>query len=79
MGIYTNTEKLPKLFIQNLFQDDYADSKMYPMIPRYFMLKDMIRDVMRDPAFVEICHEATSGVPLILPTAVTSTAADKTK
>ena len=52
---------------------------MYPMIPRYFMLKDMIRDVMRDPAFVEICHEATSGVPLILPTAVTSTAADKTK
>ncbi|KAK7083982.1 hypothetical protein SK128_009158 [Halocaridina rubra] len=42
-------------------KDDYGESKIYPIIPRYFMLKDMIRDVMRDPAFVEICHEVNQG------------------
>ncbi|XP_069159492.1 uncharacterized protein [Procambarus clarkii] len=40
-------------------KDDYVESKMYPIIPRYFMLKDMIHDVMRDPAFVEMSQEAT--------------------
>ncbi|XP_069993573.1 uncharacterized protein [Penaeus vannamei] len=44
-------------------KDDYVESKMYPIIPRYFMLKEMIHDVMRDPAFVEICHEVTQGPP----------------
>ncbi|XP_069957348.1 uncharacterized protein [Cherax quadricarinatus] len=44
-------------------KDDYVESKMYPIIPRYFMLKEMIRDVMRDPAFVEICQEATQSPP----------------
>ncbi|XP_064119945.1 uncharacterized protein LOC135224656 [Macrobrachium nipponense] len=42
-------------------KDDYSESKMYPIIPRYFMLKDMIHDVMRDPAFVEVCHEINQG------------------
>ncbi|XP_042221497.1 uncharacterized protein LOC121865989 isoform X2 [Homarus americanus] len=44
-------------------KDDYVESKMYPIVPRYFMLKDMIRDVMRDPAFVEICQEVTQSPP----------------
>ncbi|KAK4324738.1 hypothetical protein Pmani_004628, partial [Petrolisthes manimaculis] len=44
-------------------KDDYMESKMYPIIPRYFMLKEMIHDVMRDPAFVEICQEVTQSPP----------------
>lgn len=36
---------------------DYMDSKAYPIVPRYTMLKDMIKDVMRDPDYMEVCHE----------------------
>ncbi|XP_071533984.1 uncharacterized protein [Panulirus ornatus] len=45
-------------------KDDYVESKMYPIVPRYFMLKEMIHDVMRDPAFVEICQEVTQSPPI---------------
>jgi hypothetical protein len=30
-------------------QSEYVSSKMYPIFPRYTMLKDMIKDVMHDP------------------------------
>lgn len=38
-------------------QTEYADSKMYPIIPRYTMLKDMIKDIMHNPDYMEVCHE----------------------
>ncbi|KAK8394511.1 hypothetical protein O3P69_006590 [Scylla paramamosain] len=44
-------------------KDDYVESKMYPIVPRYFMLKEMIHDVMRDPAFMELCQEVTQSPP----------------
>jgi hypothetical protein len=37
------------LFISRYFQSEYGSSKMYPIFPRYTMLKDMIKDVMHDP------------------------------
>jgi hypothetical protein len=43
---------------------EYAESKVYPFLPRYFMLKEMIRDVLNDPAFLEVSHENHS---LLLP------------
>lgn len=33
------------------------NSKLYPMFPRYTMLKDMIKDIMHDPDYMEVCHE----------------------
>lgn len=38
-------------------QTEYGDSKMYPIIPRYTMLKDMIKDIMHNPDYMEVCHE----------------------
>lgn len=38
-------------------QADYGNSKVYPIIPRYTMLKDMIKDIMHDPDYMEVCHE----------------------
>lgn len=35
----------------------YRAARMYPIFPRYNMLKDMIRDVLRDPSYMEVCHE----------------------
>lgn len=45
------------LFLFNLQKSDYGNSKMYPIFPRYTMLKDMIKDIMHDPDFMEVCHE----------------------
>ena len=39
------------------FQADYGNSKVYPTLPRYTMLKDMIKDIMHDPDYMEVCHE----------------------
>lgn len=36
---------------------DYGNSKLYPIFPRYTMLKDMIKDIMHDPDYMEVCHE----------------------
>jgi len=36
------------------------NSKVYPIVPRYSMLKDMIKTAMRDPNYMEVCHEAHS-------------------
>ncbi|GIY81765.1 uncharacterized protein CDAR_512121 [Caerostris darwini] len=35
----------------------YRSARMYPIFPRYNMLKDMIKDVLRDPSYMEVCHE----------------------
>lgn len=47
--------KIIKCFFS--FQSDYVMSKVYPMFPRYTMLKDMIKDIMTDPDYMEVCHE----------------------
>lgn len=47
-------------FSLSLLQDSYMNSKVYPIIPRYKMLKDMIKSAMRDPNYMEVCHEAHS-------------------
>lgn len=41
----------------SFFQTEYANSKMFPMFPRYTMLKKMIKDIMHDPDYMEVCHE----------------------
>jgi len=38
-------------------QEEYGSSKMYPIFPRYTMLKDMIKGIMHDPDYMEVCHE----------------------
>jgi len=40
-----------------LLQEEYGSSKMYPIFPRYTMLKDMIKGIMHDPDYMEVCHE----------------------
>uniref|UniRef100_A0A915DDY2 Uncharacterized protein n=1 Tax=Ditylenchus dipsaci TaxID=166011 RepID=A0A915DDY2_9BILA len=37
----------------------FQDTKYYPIVPRYPLLKTMIKRVLRAPAFAEICHEAS--------------------
>lgn len=39
--------------------DAYQDSRFFPILPRYYLLKNMIKRVLRAPAFAEICHEAS--------------------
>ncbi|CAH2233177.1 jg13109 [Pararge aegeria aegeria] len=48
-------ERLNGNFIS--LQSEYVSSKLYPMFPRYTMLKDMIKDIMHDPDYMEVCHE----------------------
>ncbi|XP_047984419.1 wiskott-Aldrich syndrome protein family member 1-like [Leguminivora glycinivorella] len=38
-------------------KSEYVSTKVYPMFPRYTMLKDMIKDIMHDPDYMEVCHE----------------------
>ncbi|XP_011177772.1 uncharacterized protein LOC105209188 [Zeugodacus cucurbitae] len=40
-----------------VLKEDYGSSKMYPIFPRYTMLKDMIKGIMHDPDYMEVCHE----------------------
>ena len=35
----------------------YMDAKLYPFLPRYIMLKDMVKGVLRDPSYMEVCQE----------------------
>ncbi|KAI1291954.1 hypothetical protein HDE_07534 [Halotydeus destructor] len=35
----------------------YMDAKLYPFLPRYIMLKDMVKGVLRHPVYMEICQE----------------------
>ena len=39
-------------------QQEYCDSKIYPMFPRYNILKDMIKDVTHHPDYMEHRHES---------------------
>ncbi|XP_059469072.1 uncharacterized protein LOC132192888 isoform X2 [Neocloeon triangulifer] len=46
--------------LRNLIRElksEYLNSKMYPIFIRYTILKDMIKMVMHDPDFMEVCHE----------------------
>ncbi|CAG9857573.1 unnamed protein product [Phyllotreta striolata] len=36
---------------------EYTNAKLYPMVLRYSMLKDMIKDIMLHPDYMEVCHE----------------------
>ncbi|XP_030755605.1 uncharacterized protein LOC115881978 [Sitophilus oryzae] len=36
---------------------EYSNAKYYPMVIRYSMLKDMIKDIMLHPDYMEVCHE----------------------
>uniref|UniRef100_A0A914YDW0 Uncharacterized protein n=1 Tax=Panagrolaimus superbus TaxID=310955 RepID=A0A914YDW0_9BILA len=37
--------------------ESFQDTRFYPIVPRYPLLKTMIKRVLRAPAFAEICHE----------------------
>ncbi|XP_015439296.1 PREDICTED: uncharacterized protein LOC107194220 isoform X1 [Dufourea novaeangliae] len=46
--------------LRNLIRDlkvEYNNSKVYPIFPRYPILKDMIKDIMHNPDYMEVCHE----------------------
>jgi hypothetical protein len=40
------------------FQNQYSGSKMYPIFPRYNLLKDMIKEVTHHPDYMEHRHES---------------------
>ncbi|XP_015188949.1 PREDICTED: uncharacterized protein LOC107073053 isoform X1 [Polistes dominula] len=40
-----------------VLKEEYNNSKIYPMFPRYTILKDMIKDIMHNPDYMEVCHE----------------------
>ncbi|CEF60437.1 Hypothetical protein SRAE_X000217500 [Strongyloides ratti] len=37
--------------------NNYQHSRFFPIIPRYQLLKSMIKQILRAPEFSEICHE----------------------
>ncbi|CAD6192863.1 unnamed protein product [Caenorhabditis auriculariae] len=39
--------------------DRYESTRHFPIVPRYAMLKKMIKSTLRAPEFAEICHEQT--------------------
>ncbi|CAB3409356.1 unnamed protein product [Caenorhabditis bovis] len=39
--------------------DKYEATRMFPIVPRYGMLKNMIKATLRAPEFADICHEQT--------------------
>uniref|UniRef100_A0A1B6DGP1 Uncharacterized protein n=1 Tax=Clastoptera arizonana TaxID=38151 RepID=A0A1B6DGP1_9HEMI len=38
-------------------KSEYVNSKVYPIFPRYTILKDLIKDIMHNPDYMEVCHE----------------------
>lgn len=44
--------------ILKTLNNEYSDSKLYPMFPRYNILKDMIKDVTHHPDYMEHRHES---------------------
>lgn len=38
---------------------DYHESKIYPIVPRYLLLRDMVKDATHHPDYKEYCHEAS--------------------
>jgi len=45
--------------IVRILVKEYNDSKLYPIIPRYILLRDMVKDATHHPDYKEYCHEAT--------------------
>ena len=60
--LYTELYKLIRKYlglrkvVQEL-TESFQDTRFYPIVPRYPLLKTMIKRVLRAPAFAEICHE----------------------
>ncbi|CRK87013.1 CLUMA_CG000877, isoform A [Clunio marinus] len=49
--------------LRNLIRElksEYSSSKIYPIFPRYTMLKDMIKDVMHDPSYMDVRYEGSN-------------------
>uniref|UniRef100_A0A0N4ZCB6 CHAD domain-containing protein n=1 Tax=Parastrongyloides trichosuri TaxID=131310 RepID=A0A0N4ZCB6_PARTI len=60
--LYSDIYKLSKKYlglrkILKELVDNYQHSRFFPVIPRYQLLKSMIKQVLRAPEFSEICHE----------------------
>lgn len=51
------TKRISQWFFFVSLQVQYESTKAYPIVPRYTLLKDMIKTVLRDSAFAEVCHE----------------------
>jgi hypothetical protein len=45
-----------RVVVQEL-TENYSNSRFYPIMPRYLLLKNFIKQVLRAPAFAEVCHE----------------------
>lgn len=45
--------------IVKILTKDYQQSKIYPIVPRYLLLRDMVKDATHHPDYKEYCHEAT--------------------
>ncbi|XP_029343022.1 uncharacterized protein LOC100161256 isoform X2 [Acyrthosiphon pisum] len=46
--------------LRNLIRElkvEYVNSKVYPIFPRYNILKDLIKDIMHHQEYMEVCHE----------------------
>ncbi len=57
--IIASMKKYSRFFFLFLsFQNQYMNGKMYPMFPRYNLLKDMIKEVTHHPDYMEHRHES---------------------
>uniref|UniRef100_A0AC35FLD9 Uncharacterized protein n=1 Tax=Panagrolaimus sp. PS1159 TaxID=55785 RepID=A0AC35FLD9_9BILA len=60
--LYVELYKLIRKYLglRRVVQDlteSFQDTRFYPIVPRYPLLKTMIKRVLRAPAFAEVCHE----------------------
>lgn len=49
--------------LRNLIRElksEYGNSKMYPIFPRYTMLKDMIKAILHDPSYMDVRYEGSN-------------------
>ncbi|CAJ0572466.1 unnamed protein product, partial [Mesorhabditis spiculigera] len=61
-GMYTQLYRLFKKYlglkrIVKELSERYDHTRLYPIVPRYAMLKKMIKTALRAPEFADICHE----------------------
>ncbi|XP_059097351.1 uncharacterized protein LOC131891732 [Tigriopus californicus] len=61
--LFNNLYRLLKKYVAirqiiKTLSNEYADSKLYPMFPRYNLLKDMIKEVTHHPDYMEHRHES---------------------
>jgi len=45
--------------IVRILLKDFKQSKVYPIVPRYILLRDMVKDATHHPDYKEYCHEAS--------------------